>query len=96
MGKGVCFQLFYFVSRDFQQHFLDFRLKHFVEQINLVRQLKKLDALIKFKNSVNKKYYDLTIVFSDASRWKECGEFGFATGLLISELSKRLFYHTLS
>ena len=86
-----------FYASYLQQKAPDLKVCHLVEQINIVRKLKKLGTTVAYPRPTDKDKYQLSVlVFADASRTDDCGQLGILTGLLIGEIKKNAIYHTIS
>ena len=63
-----------------QQKAPQIKISHLIEQINILRKLKKLNTKMSYPRPTDDQNYDLNVlVFSDASRTDENGELGILT-----------------
>lgn len=86
-----------FYSSYLQQKEPAIKVSPLIEQVNIVRKLKKLGTKISYPRPTDDAYYALRIlVFSDASRVDENGQTGVVAGLLVGEMKHDAIYHVLS
>ena len=86
-----------FYASYMQQKAPELKVSHLIEQVNIVRQLKKLGTTIAYPRPSDNSRYELSVlVFADASRIDDCGQLGVVTGLLIGEMKNNSIYHAIS
>lgn len=68
-----------------------------VEQVNILRKLKKLGTVICYPRPTDQLERELSVlVFADASRTDDIGQLGVLTGLLVGEMKSNSIYHPIS
>ena len=73
------------------------KVSNLVEQINIVRNLKKMATTVSYPRLTDDHKYDLgVLLFADASRTNENGQLGVLAGLLVGELKNNAIYHAVS
>ena len=86
-----------FYASYLQQKTPETKICHLVEQQNAVRKLKKLGTVINYPRPNDTLEYELSVlVFADASKGNDHGQFGVLTGLLVGELKNNSIYHPIS
>ena len=86
-----------FYASYLQQKAPDTTISDLVEQLNIVRKLKRLGTAISYPRPTDKRDYELSIlVFADASKPREHGQIGVLAGLLVGELESGSIFHSLS
>lgn len=86
-----------FYASYLQQKAPDTKVSDLIEQVHILRKLKKLGTAISYPRPTEKSENELSVlVFADASRTDDVGQLGVLTGLLIGEMKNNAIYHTIS
>ncbi len=89
--------LFSFYSSYLQQKNGDLKVKHIIEQNNIIKKLRKYGSTISCPRPPLKKEFKLKVlVFTDASRSDENGQIGVIAGLMLGDLEEGSTFHLLS
>lgn len=85
------------VSSHLQQHAPNATIKEMIQQINLLRKLKKVCTVATYKCPKPNASKKLSVlVFSDAGRTSDHGQLCFIAGLLVGELTEGSIFHSVS
>lgn len=85
-----------YYARHLQQKAPYIKVKHIIEQNNILRKLKRFVTSIKYPRPTLNVSHEISIaVFANASRIDENGQIGVLAGLLIGELTEGAVFYTL-
>lgn len=86
-----------FYASYLQQKAPDLKVCNLIEQVNVLRKLKRLGTTIAYPRPTDQDMHKLSVlVFTDASRTDDVGQVGVVTGLLIDEMEENSIYHPIS
>lgn len=92
-----CSPLCSFYSSYLQQKLPDLKVRHSVEQNNIVKKLQKQGSSIHYSRPPLNTELELSVaVFADASKSDENGQLGIITGLLIGDMKEGSVFHNTS
>ena len=94
---NAAFPLCSFYASYLQQKAPSLSVKDLIEQLNIVRKLKRLGTTISYNRPNNDKEIELNLVmFCDASKGDKNGQLGIITGLVMGDVEKDKIIHPIS
>lgn len=80
-----------------QQKAPDLLVCHLIEQVNILRKLKRIGTCMSYPRPTDNSQYVLTVLaFADASKSSENGQLGVLVGLLLGEMKMGSIFHPIS
>ena len=95
LGQNVSPFASFFTSY-LQQRNSDLKVSDLVHQINIVKKLKSLSTVSRFRRPSTGTHEISMLVFSDAGRPSDYGQLGYLAGVLIGDLKKGSVFHPIS